>query len=421
MFNTRSQSCCPIPFVVVLLLALFAPYKSLRAEEATLRGQLAIEMDTPQSADAPVIFSIRLTNISDEDLRDYFDENILFRTSLTGPDGRMRRVVVTNGSRIEGSFGPPDTLKPGQSVTTPLRLTNVEMAPSDFLPSEQVYLPPGAYHLKVEYHRLSSAVVEAIGERSFTVVNDADLAKRRQEYLRHPPKELDAFARHVQETTLTPEIRKAWYEQLKDSHPRTAAFKMYALSVIQDPPPDIAPAILEALRVHVTNPNIDDRDLEGLLNNAAYAVLNLRPPGAGDVLLLLATSRHDPNARTPAIEALQYYYEDAMTPQVVPLLTDQNRWVRLYAAWSLAWAGDERGADILIEAASQPDVDGRVFAAGALSYLPHHNTAAETLKTALASPDTKFVKELREYLAKLPLPRFGAGEGKVPATAVPGT
>ena len=133
-----------------------------------------------------------------------------------------------------------------------------------------------------------------------------------------------------------------------------------------------------------------------LLNNAAYFILNHKPPGAGDALLKLATGQFDPNARTPAILALQDYWRDEMADQVVPLLASKDKWIPIYAARLLAWAGDSRAADTLVAAAKEKNI----LAAASLAYLPANLSAAAALKEALASDDQEFAKKLRQSLAQ---------------------
>lgn len=374
-------------------------------DEKTTRCKVAIEINERQPADAPVIFSVVVTNKSDKDVVGEFYQNVAYKVLLTSPDGKTRRVRVTNGSRLEGSYMPTVTLKPKESHTTPLRLTNASEDGTDYIPSEQVYLSPGSYVLRVELKGSTGGGAEAFTETKFEVHKDSDLAKARFDELRSPPKGREEFANHVLATTLTPELRKQWYEQIKDSDPSKAAYKVYALNVLSNPPPEVGPAILEAIKVHVENPNVENRDLCSLLNNAAHTILDLKPSGAGETLLRLATSNHDPNARTPAIEALRFYYEDSMTPKLVQLLRDPNRWVRIYTAWLLAWAGDDHGVGVLVEATAKPELNGSVFAAGALSYLPDNKAAAEALKKAIGSSDIEFTTHLKKYVNALPPPR----------------
>ncbi len=184
----------------------------------------------------------------------------------------------------------------------------------------------------------------------FSVVRDAALAKGTFAELRSPAKGLQRFAEHVLKATLTPEIRRQWYRDIKDPDPKKAVWKLYTLCSFVDPPPDVMPAIAAALNVHVNNPNVTDRDLHGLLNSAARAMRNHHPPGAGPALLKLATGTFHPSDRGMAIEALRHYYRREMADRIAALMKDKSKSIPFYAARLLAWAGDDRGADVLIAA-----------------------------------------------------------------------
>ncbi|MBI5757118.1 MAG: HEAT repeat domain-containing protein [Planctomycetales bacterium] len=394
--------------VFLLTLVFLQPQPPVKAEKNTVqRCKLVVQMNDRQPADAPIIFSMKLCNTSREDIPGHFEQHPMFRAYLRGPDGNDRPIVVTNGSPKHGSLGRADRLKPGECVTTHFRLTIVSLAPSDYLPSEQVYLPPGSYRLLVdrlnENSRVNNLIVDGIGERAFQVVRDVTLAKERHAELANPPKELERFAKHVRETTLTPELRREWYTEIVNRDAQRARFKVYALSAIQNPPPDVGPALLEALKVHVPNPNINDRDVSGLVSNATHAMLPLKPPGAGQVLLKLATSNHQPSNRVAAIEALMYhYYEEEMAEQLIPLLKDDTDYVGLSVARLFAMRGDDRAVELVVKVASDPKDKRRVFAAATLGFLSQNEFARAALQKTLMSADEKFVTALKTELSRIP-------------------
>lgn len=379
-----------------------APAKAgpLRTRTERRPASLMIEMDVRQPGDAPVILTARLTNTSREDIRDDFESPLSFRAFLTGPGGESRRVAFTNGAQIEGTFGRAPVLKPGASVATPLRVTNYAAADwRRVLFSEQVHLRPGKYRLRLG--RLlpgpnPTSRLMAEGTADFTVVRDANLAKARMAELHHPANGRERFCKHVLEATLTPELRRQWYADIKDPDPKKAVWKVYTLCSIADPPSDVMPAIVEALKVHVRNPNVGDRDLHGLLNNAARAIGNRRPAGAGPALLALAGGKFHPSDRGLGLLALRHYYRPDMADRIADLLDDKAPAVALQAAGLLAWAGDARGAGVLIAAAKARDPS----AAAALAHLPDHPPAAAALRDALASKDKSFVRKLRSLIAR---------------------
>ena len=371
-------------------------------------ASLKILVAARQPADAPVVLQAKLTNTSDRVIQGYFDQNISLRAYLTGPDGKTKAVAVTNGSRIRGSFLETKALAPGESTATWLRLTTYHAQDwRDYLPSEDVFLKPGEYRLRLERLFEGSGGEAPVAESTaaFTVASDAALAKARWAELKNPPKGMEAFAKHVLEATLTPDLRREWYRDILDADPEKGAWKVYTLSVIDDPPPDVAPAITAALKVQVDNPQPASREQAFLLNNAAYFLLNHHPLGAGDALLKLATSRYEctadqngkdtlSSARTAAIDALRYYWRDELADRIAPLLQSPDKWTPVYAARLLAWAGDDRGVAWLIAGVEAREA----FAAGGLAYLPDNPAAAEALKKALADDNQEFSKRLRQVL-----------------------
>ncbi|MCY2929503.1 MAG: HEAT repeat domain-containing protein [Planctomycetota bacterium] len=371
-------------------------------------GTLTMAINATQPADAPVILTAALINNSDRDMSDEFDQNIQFTAYLTGPDGTTRRVAVTNGSPIEGSSPSIPVLKPGQSVSTPLRLTNCTSgALLDYLPSEQVFLSPGAYRLRLTRQLPGpehKAQVEATA--TFVVVKDAALAKARWDELRNLPAARKEFAEHVLTATLTPEIRRQWYSDIKEGKLAQASLKVYRLSVIKDPPADVAGGMIECLKAQLVKFDPTVRDQAFLLNNAASFLANRHPPGAGPVFLQLATGPYVSSAdqgavqfaRKEAIYALQFYWRDEMADRVAPLLADKDKWIPLCAARLLAWAGDLRAVGPLVAGAREKNA----YAAASLAYLPKNPAAAAALKEALASADQPFAKELRKAMGELP-------------------
>ncbi len=373
--------------------------------------RLEIVMDKTQPSEAPVIFTVKVTNLSDKDMmftkgqKQNWPASCCFRATLTGPDKKARKVAVTNGAIVSGNHGPFE-LKAGESVITPLRLTNVEFTATGYLPSEQVYLPLGEYKLKVTILAPGTGKPFASVEKQFKVVKDDTLAKSRYEEFKdkrkgHP----EQFANHVLEATLTPEVRREWYEKIMGDDLKLASLLVYRLRAIDNPPDDVGPAVLRCLGIHLNSKKPQGNSLEFLLNNAADTVNETRPPGARDILLALAKSDHEHNARTKGIWGLQFYYDDKLTPELVRLLKDKQRWVRIYSAWVLAWAGSDAGAAVMIEASRQHDASGSVFAAGALEYLPDHAGAKQALEEALSTKDARFVERLKKYLVRLPKPR----------------
>jgi hypothetical protein len=237
--------------------------------------EVSIEMGDVQPADAPVIFDVRLTNRSDADVHGWFDQDIGYRATLAGPDGQAHVVDISNGSQIEGSFGRTPVLRPGDSTTVPLRLTTFRgQRGKRYLPSEQVFLPAGVYALKVAYRPEDAREPAggAEGEKAFRVAKDERLAAGRWDGLRKEAAADDragdaaaraAFARHVLEATLTPEVRREWYRRLVDPDPKVGRTEMYRLSVLEDPPADVGPAIVEAVKVHARNPTPKARSTTG--------------------------------------------------------------------------------------------------------------------------------------------------------------
>ena len=363
-------------------LLLACPAVGLFAEES---ASLQIIIAARQPADAPVIFDAKLTNTTKADISGDFEWSLTYLAMLTGPDGVARQVAVTNGAQIEGSFGPSPALKPGMAATTPLRLTNCRGSNATrCLPSEQVYLPPGKY--KLDLKRTGPGGEQRGGVLAkatvrFEVIRDATLREERVKELQKMQIDRPRFAKHVLEDTLTPEIRRRWYKEIEHDDLRMASWKVYTLSVIADAPPDVMPALVEALKTFVHHPDPNNKKVNSLLNNAAYAILNHRPPGAGPALLTLATGKFYSSSRTPALQALRHYYQDDMAEQLVPILQEDDKWLPIYAARLLAWAGDDRGADVL-------------------AYLPNHAMAAKTLEESLASENAEFVQRLKLVINK---------------------
>jgi hypothetical protein len=218
--------------------------------------------------------------------------------------------------------------------------------------------------------------------------------------------EAEKFARHIIETTLTPELRKRWYKDMLDPNSDKPAFKAYSLNIIKDPPPDVAPAMVAALKAQVDNPMPDSREQAEMLGFLVGFLCNHHSPGAGEALLKLATSRYESSnkatnetiggGRLSAISALKFYWREDMADKIAPLLKSEHKWVPIYAAKLLAWAGDDRGANQLIAAAK----DKNPYAVAGLFYLSNSAAAAKTLQEALASEDPKLVAEIRQAIAE---------------------
>jgi hypothetical protein len=125
-------------------------------------------------------------------------------------------------------------------------------------------------------------------------------------------------------------------------------------------------------------------------------------------MLKLALGPYDAEmVRAEAITALRFDYDDAMAAKLVPLLKDDNRWVRLNAAWLLAWAGHDDGVAVLVEAAGKTPENGSAYAAGALSYLPDTPAAVDAFRNARTSKDKDFRDRLQSYLQELLPPARG--------------
>ena len=154
------------------------------------------------------------------------------------------------------------------------------------------------------------------------------------------------FARHVLEATLTPEVRREWYRRLVDPDPKVGRTEMYRLSVLEEPPADVGPAVVEAVNVHVRNPNVDDPDLQGLLNNGVSALERFRPPGAAEALLAVAASRQRDNERGMAWAALSVVSADpAVLDRIAGHLRDLSHDQLVDVRGNLGGAGNERAAD----------------------------------------------------------------------------
>jgi hypothetical protein len=410
-------SVCIIPLLICatcLGRAFSAPAGHGQLPQNTKRDTaltLTIQMDNPQPSGAPVILRTVIANVGDRAAVEDFESFLYFKALLKGPDGKQRQVSVTNGAQIQGSGGYPPPLKPAERRGTNLRLTNTLLkyrGNRGYLPSEYVYVPAGQYQLKIIFEGRSH---QPEGSYRFAVTDDVSLAEQRYNELQNPPTGREAFYKHVLEATLTPQIRKQWYAQITQSGSdieslKLAGWRVYTLTTMRDLIPDeVDPLMVRAIERYVQGPDVKNQAIYGLLNNAAYSVLESRPPDAGPVLLKLATSGHNEHARTPAIQALRYYYEDSMREQLLGLLREQNRWVPIYTAWLLAWAGHDDGVDVLIAAASDTARNGSVLAAGALSYLENHPAASRALKDALQSSDSDFVQRLKQYLATIPAAR----------------
>jgi HEAT repeats len=398
-----------------LLLVVFAwasaPSTACAQPSATV--SLDTEMAARQSAEAPVILRVKVANTSTSDVTDFWRAASQFVAYLTPAGGQRRRVHVTNDHFLGVGVFRADVLKVGETVVVPLRLTNLSSENRrDYLPSEYVYLSAGDYLLELERPTRRDAKAPGPWARTsvkFRVVKDAALGQARWNELKNPAKGDERFAEHVLKATLTPEVRRQWYEAIRQPElTRQRCWQAYMLSSYYSAgytgiPADIAPALAEALKVHVQNPATRDRDLNNLLNNLAYAMLNVHPDGMGPTLLKLALGDFDPSSRVPAIEALRYYYEDTMADQIAGLLESQDKWVPRYAARLLAWAGDERGVAVLVAAAKEK----HARSAAGLAYLPSNSEAAQTLREALASDDTAFVTRLKARLLSQPTSRNG--------------
>jgi len=414
--RTRGQSMLITRRVVeiTLWLLLAFPLTAWCAEKSAEMASLQINIAARQPADAPVIFDVELTNTTEHDMADNFEWTLPYSAVLTGPDGAARQVAVTNGAQTQGSFPSHPSLKPGKVARTPMRLTSSRRDNSTrCLPSEQVYLPPGEYQLDMTWNSPghgqrpdSSAQATA----KFQVIRDATLRTARFKELEDMREARPRFVRHVLEDTLTPEMRRQWYREIEHDDLQKASWKVYTLcrfvETSPDAPADVMPAIIEALKTFVHHPDPNSKEVNSLLNNAAYLMENRGPPGAGPALLTLATGEFFSSSRTPALSALRHYYRDEMAESLLPLLKEDDKWVPIYAARLLAWSGDDRGAEVLITAAG-PD---NPFAAASLAYLSNHTAAAQALEKLLASDDEQFVARLKRTIDQQLPPRKVASQ-----------
>ena len=176
------------------------------------------------------------------------------------------------------------------------------------------------------------------------------------------------FARHVSTATLTPEVRREWYRRMMDPDPKAGNVEMYRLSILKDPPPDVGPAIAEAVKLHAKSSKTDDPVLQGLLNNGVTALETFQPPARP---MRCWPSPPAAIATTSGGWRWEWLFavdDPSLTDRIAGHLRDEDAALRVARRDCFAWVGDGRGEDVLIAAAAaRPSGPQAVRAAAALA------------------------------------------------------